>query len=384
MKTGLTHEEILRYSRHFPIPEVGFEGQKKLKNSSVLIVGSGGLGSPVALYLAAAGVGKIGIVDFDEVETSNLQRQIIHGSSSIGISKVLSAQKRMIDLNPDIQVVTYDEQFTSENALRIAEGYDVLVDGTDNFPTRYLINDVCVFLGIPNVYGSVFRFDGQVSIFFAKEGPCYRCLFPEPPPPGLVPSCSDGGVLGILPGTIGTIQATETIKLLLGIGSNLVSRLLLYNALEMSFDYVNLRKNPQCKICGQNPTIDKLIDYEEFCGFPQQDRQFNALEEEFSITPAQLLNKLTENEDILLVDIREPFELEISSFEGAIHIPYGQLSKRINELDGHNEIIFFCKSGIRSRRAIDILIGMGVHNVKHLQGGINFWAKTIDPHMPIY
>jgi len=384
MKTKLTNEEILRYSRHLPLPEVGLEGQKKLKNSSVLLVGTGGLGSPVALYLAAAGVGKIGIVDYDEVETSNLQRQIIHGSSSIGVSKVLSAQKRMLDLNPDIHVITFNESFTSESAFRIAQGYNVLVDGTDNFPTRYLINDVCVFLGIPNVYGSVFRFDGQVSIFFAKEGPCYRCIFPEPPPPGLVPTCADGGVLGILPGTIGTIQATETIKLLLGIGSNLIKRLLLYNALDMTFDYVNLKKNPHCEICGENPTIRKLIDYQEFCGFPHHDPQLNTFEEELSITPIQLFQKIADNENIILVDIREPFELEISSLEGAIHIPFGQLSERLTELDGDHEIILFCKSGIRSRRALDNLAGMNISNIKHLQGGINSWAQLIDPKMAIY
>jgi len=384
METELTHEEILRYSRHLPIPEVGLKGQKKLKSSSVLIIGTGGLGSPVVLYLAAAGVGKIGIVDFDKVEASNLQRQIVHGSSSIGISKVVSAKKRMLDLNPDIQVITYDEPFSSESALRIANGYDVLVDGTDNFPTRYLINDVCVILGIPNVYGSIFRFDGQVSTFYAKEGPCYRCLFPEPPPPGLVPSCADGGVLGILPGTIGTIQATETIKLLLGIGSNLVGRLLLYNALDMSFDYVNLKKNPQCKICGPNPTIDKLIDYEEFCGFPRQVELNSTLGEDSLITPRELFEKLAGNEKILLIDIREPFELEISSIKDALHIPLGQLPHRLSELDGEQEIILFCKTGIRSRRALEMLIGNGIRNVKHLKGGINSWAKTVDPKLPVY
>ena len=384
MKTGLTHEEILRYSRHLPIPEVGIEGQKKLKNSSVLILGTGGLGSPVALYLAAAGVGKIGIVDFDVVESSNLQRQIIHSSSTIGISKVLSAQKRIFDLNPDIRVFTYDEPFTSENAMRIANEYNVLIDATDNFPTRYLINDVCVFLGIPDVYGSVFRFDGQASIFYAKEGPCYRCLFPEPPTPGIIPSCADGGVLGILPGTIGTIQATETIKLLLGIGSNLVSRLLLYDALDMSFENITLKKNPQCKICGQNPTIEKLIDYEEFCGFPSPDHLFSTQKQELEISPGQLSKKLTNKEDFILVDIREPFELEISLIEGAIHIPFGQLSSRLSELGGDHEIIIYCKSGIRSRRAIDILTGMGFSNVKHLHGGINAWARIIDNNMAIY
>lgn len=384
METELTHEEILRYSRHFPIPEVGLIGQRNLKKSAVLIVGTGGLGSPVALYLAAAGVGKIGIVDFDKVETSNLQRQIIHSSSTIGLSKVLSAKKRMLDLNPDIQVIAYDEPFTSENALRIASEYDVLVDGTDNFPARYLINDVCVILRIPNVYGSIFRFDGQVSTFYAKEGPCYRCLFPEPPPPGLVPSCADAGVLGILPGTIGTIQATETIKLLLGIGSNLVGRLLLYNALDLSFEYINLKKNPNCRICGPNPTINQLIDYEEFCGFPRQVELHSSVDNDSLLTPEDLFKKLTGNKKILLIDIREPFELEISSIKGALHIPYGQLSQRLNELGGEQEIILFCKTGIRSRRALEMLRGAGIRNVKHLDGGINSWAKRIDPNLPIY
>ena len=384
MGTDLTHEEILRYSRHLPIPEVGLKGQNKLKKSSVLIVGTGGLGSPVALYLAAAGVGKIGIVDFDEVEISNLQRQIAHGSSSIGVPKVLSAKKRLLDLNPDIKVVAYNEPFSSGNALRIATGYDVLVDGTDNFPARYLINDVCVFLGIPNVYGSIFRFDGQVSTFYSKEGPCYRCLFPEPPPPGLVPTCADGGVLGILPGTIGTIQATETIKLLLGIGTNLVGRLLLYNALDMAFDYVNLKKNPQCKICGTNPTIDKLIDYEKFCGYPQRVELDSTLAEGLFITPRELFEKLKRKEKFLLIDIREPFELEISSIKGALHIPLGQLSRNLDRIDGKQEIILFCKSGVRSERALELLIGSGLGNVKHLRGGINSWAKTIDPDLPVY
>jgi adenylyltransferase/sulfurtransferase len=384
METGLTREEFLRYSRHLLIPEVGLGGQKRLKNSSALIVGTGGLGSPVALYLAAAGVGKIGIVDFDKVDPSNLQRQVIHGSASIGISKVQSARGRMLDLNPDIQVNAYDEPFTSENALRIANIYDIVIDGTDNFPARYLTNDVCVLLGIPNVYGSVFRFDGQASVFYAKEGPCYRCLFPEPPPPGLVPSCADGGVLGILPGTIGTIQATEAIKLLLGIGSTLVGRLLLYNALDMTFDYVKLKKNPACRICGTNPDVYKLIDYDEFCGAPGHAKSNETSEDKWMISPYELSKKLTANEDVLLLDVREPHELEISSIKGAKLIPLGQLASRINELDGAQEVILFCKSGIRSRRGLEILTSMGLNNVKHLQGGINAWAVNIDPSMPVY
>jgi len=384
MINELTNEELLRYSRHLPLPEVGIKGQKKLKNASVLIVGTGGLGSPVALYLAAAGVGKIGIVDYDKVEPSNLQRQIIHGSSTLGVSKVVSARNRMLELNPAIEVVAYDEPFTSDNALRIATDFKILVDGTDNFPTRYLINDVCVFLGIPNVYGSIFQFDGQVSTFFAKEGPCYRCLFPEPPPPGLIPSCEEGGVLGILPGTIGTIQATETIKLILGIGSNLVGRLLLYNAIDMSFDFVKLKKNPLCKICGPNPTVDKLIDYDEFCGFPHDSEHNFSGERKYFVTCEELFKKIKEHEKIQLIDIRESFELEISSIQGALHIPYGQLLMRKNELDQDKEIILFCKSGIRSEKALNKLIEVGVRNVKHLDGGINSWARTIDRNLPIY
>jgi len=384
MINELTNEELLRYSRHLPLPEVGIKGQKKLKNASVLIVGTGGLGSPVALYLAAAGVGKIGIVDYDKVEPSNLQRQIIHGSSTLGVSKVVSARNRMLELNPAIEVVAYDEPFTSDNALRIATDFKILVDGTDNFPTRYLINDVCVFLGIPNVYGSIFQFDGQVSTFFAKEGPCYRCLFPEPPPPGLIPSCEEGGVLGILPGTIGTIQATETIKLILGIGSNLVGRLLLYNAIDMSFDFVKLKKNPLCKICGSNPTVDKLIDYDEFCGFPHDSEHNFSGERKNFVTCEELFKKIKEHEKIQLIDIRESFELEISSIQGALHIPYGQLLMRKNELDQDKEIILFCKSGIRSEKALNKLIEVGVRNVKHLDGGINSWARTIDRNLPIY
>ena len=270
-QTDLTHEEIKRYSRHLLIPEVGLEGQKKLKQSSVLIIGTGGLGSPVSMYLAAAGVGHIGLVDYDVVDYSNLQRQVIHGSSTLGVLKVESARKRLRDINPDIKITTHNEIFTSANAMQIAKDYDLLIDGTDNFPTRYLTNDVCVMLGIPNVYGSIYRFDGQVSVFDAKDGPCYRCIFPEPPPPGLVPSCAEGGVLGVLPGTVGTLQATEAIKLLLGIGSTLKGKMLLYNALDMSFDFINLRKNPNCRVCSPEPEITELIDYEEFCGVPSHD-----------------------------------------------------------------------------------------------------------------
>jgi len=384
MGPGLTREEFIRYSRHLLIPEVGLKGQEKLKSSSALIIGTGGLGSPVSLYLAAAGVGRIGIVDFDSVETSNLQRQVIYGSGEIGKSKVISAQKRMLDLNPDIQVEAFEEQFSSENAMRIAKSFDIIIDGSDNFPTRYLTNDLCVLLGIPNVYGSVFRFDGQVSVFYAKDGPCYRCLFPEPPPPDLVPSCADGGVIGILPGTIGTIQATEAIKLLLGIGSNLVGRLLLYDALEMTFETVKLKKNPSCRICGQHPDIHELIDYKEFCGVPTNTIQSEIKNELWMVTPEELLKKLDQKKNVILLDVREPHELEISSLPNAKLIPLGQLAGRLNELNTENEIVVFCKTGNRSKRALDILISSGFKNVKNLKGGINAWAKSVDPSLPVY
>jgi adenylyltransferase/sulfurtransferase len=326
----LNHEEILRYSRHLLIPEVGLGGQKKLKAASVLVIGTGGLGSPVSLYLAAAGVGRIGLVDYDVVDTSNLQRQVIHGTSALGRLKVDSARARMLDVNPDIQVDTYNEPFTSENAMRIAQGYDLLIDGTDNFPTRYLTNDVCVLLGIPNVYGSIFRFDGQVSVFDARRGPCYRCLFPEPPPPGLVPSCAEGGVLGVLPGTIGTLQATEALKLILGIGEPLIGRLLLYNALDMSFDFVTLRKNPSCKVCGPDPEITELIDYEAFCGVPGHDHEEGSAGAGWDIEAGELAGRLQRGERIKLLDVREPHELEISHLEGAHLIPLGQLAARLS------------------------------------------------------
>lgn len=383
MLPPLTHEEILRYSRHLLIPEIGLKGQQKLKASSVLVIGTGGLGSPVALYLAAAGVGRIGIVDYDVVDASNLQRQIIHGTSTLGQRKVESARRRMLDLNPDIEVIAYDEPFTSENATRIAADYDVIVDGTDNFPTRYLSNDVAVFLGKPNVYASIFRFDGQVSVFYAKEGPCYRCLFPAPPPPGLVPSCAEGGVLGVLPGVIGSIQATETLKLLLGIGEPLIGRLLLYNALDMSFDFVELKKNPNCRVCGPNADIKELIDYEEFCGVPGHDREEGSAGEGWDITAKELAERLEQN-NVMLLDVREPHELEISRLPGAVNIPLGQLAARLSELDSAREMVVFCKAGTRSARALELLLSAGFRKVKNLKGGINAWAREVDPSLPIY
>ncbi|MFN3742408.1 MAG: molybdopterin-synthase adenylyltransferase MoeB [Anaerolineales bacterium] len=383
MLPPLTHEEILRYSRHLLIPEIGLRGQQKLKASSVLVIGTGGLGSPAALYLAAAGVGRIGIVDYDVVDASNLQRQIIHGTSTLGQRKVESARRRMLDLNPDIEVIAYDQPFTSENAMRIAADYDVIVDGTDNFPTRYLSNDVAVFLGKPNVYASIFRFDGQVSVFYAKEGPCYRCLFPAPPPPGLVPSCAEGGVLGVLPGVIGSIQATETLKLLLGIGQPLIGRLLLYNALDMSFDFVELKKNPKCRVCGPNADIKELIDYEEFCGVPGHDREEGSAGEGWDITPAELAKRIGQS-NVMLLDVREPHELEISRLPGAVNIPLGQLAARLSELDSAREMVVLCKAGTRSARALELLLSAGFRKVKNLKGGINAWAREVDPSLPIY
>jgi molybdopterin/thiamine biosynthesis adenylyltransferase/rhodanese-related sulfurtransferase len=380
----LNHAEILRYSRHLLIPEVGLSGQKKIKAASVLVIGTGGLGSPVALYLAAAGVGRIGLVDYDRVDASNLQRQVIHGTSQLGNLKVTSARQRMLDINPEIQVDVYNEPFTSANAMQIAKDYDILIDGTDNFPTRYLSNDVSVLLGKPNVYGSIYRFDGQVSVFDAREGPCYRCLFPEPPPPGLVPSCAEGGVLGVLPGTIGTLQATEALKLILGIGETLKGRLLLFNALDMSFDFVNLRKNPNCKICGPNPEVTELIDYEEFCGVPGHDHEEGSVGGDWDIEVGQLAEKLAQGEQIHLLDVREPHELEISRLEGADLIPLGQLAARLSELDSAEEMVVFCKAGTRSARALELLTSAGFRKVKNLKGGINAWAREVDPSLPIY
>ncbi|MBI5838785.1 MAG: molybdopterin-synthase adenylyltransferase MoeB [Chloroflexi bacterium] len=383
MLPGLTREEILRYSRHLLIPEVGLEGQRKLKGSSALVIGTGGLGSPVALYLAAAGVGRIGLVDYDVVDSSNLQRQVIHGTNGIGKLKVESARDRMLDLNPDIEVEVYNEPFTSENAMRIAKDYDVIIDGTDNFPTRYLTNDVSVFLGKPNIYGSIFRFDGQVSVFYAKEGPCYRCLFPEPPPPGLVPSCAEGGVLGVLPGTIGTLQATEALKVLLGIGDPLIGKLLLYNALDMSFDFVKLKKNPKCRVCGPNADIKELIDYEEFCGVPGHDHEEGSAGTGWDITASELYERVKTNH-LKLLDVREPHELEISKLPNAVNIPLGQLAGRLAELDSAEDMVVFCKGGTRSARALELLVSAGFKKVKNLKGGINAWAKDVDMNLPVY
>ena len=380
----LSHEQILRYSRHLLMPEVGLQGQIKLKNSSALVIGTGGLGSPVALYLAAAGIGRIGLVDFDIVDSSNLQRQVIHGTSTVGKLKVESGRDRLQDLNPDIQVDIYNEPYTSENAMRIAKDYDIIIDGTDNFPTRYLTNDVCVFLGKPNVYGSIFRFDGQVSVFHAEKGPCYRCLFPEPPPPGLVPSCAEGGVLGVLPGTVGTLQATEAIKILLGIGTPLIGKLLLYNALDMSFDFVTLKKNPKCRVCGPNADIKELIDYEEFCGVPGHHADDTSAGADWDISPLAMKTRLDLDPNLILLDVREPHELEIAAIKGAKNIPLGEVAQRMSELDSAKDMIVFCKRGSRSARAIEILSSAGFKKMKNLKGGINAWAEEVDKSLPLY
>jgi adenylyltransferase/sulfurtransferase len=380
----LSHEEILRYSRHLLMPEVGLGGQKKLKTASILIVGTGGLGSPVAMYLAAAGVGCIGLVDYDEVDFTNLQRQIIHGTSTLGQRKVHSAKDRLQDINPSIQVDIYDEPFTSDSAMRIAEPYSLVVDGTDNFPTRYLINDLCVLTHKPNVYGSIFRFEGQASVFWADKGPCYRCLFPEPPPPGLIPSCAEGGVFGVLPGTIGSIQATETLKIILGLGELLVGKLLIYDALTLNFDEVRLKKNPRCKICSDQAEVTELIDYEAFCGVPGHDLEEGRLAEEWEIEPKILAERLDRGERIRLIDVREPHELQISQIEGVDLIPLGSLATHMHELDSAEEIVLICKAGTRSARALELLVGAGFRKIKNLRGGINAWAKDINPKLPIY
>jgi adenylyltransferase/sulfurtransferase len=381
MTIQLSHEEIRRYSRHLIMPEVGMDGQRKLKEASVLCVGAGGLGSPLALYLAAAGVGHIGLVEFDVVDESNLQRQIIHGTAVVGKSKLESAKKRMLDLNPFIEITGYEEPLTSANALDIIPHYDIVADGTDNFQTRYLTNDACVLLGKPNVYGSIFRFEGQASVFYAKEGPCYRCLFPEPPPPGLVPSCAEGGVLGVLPGVIGTIQATEVVKLIIGQGDPLIGRLLLYDALEMSFTTLKLRKNPDCVICSDHPTIDHLIDYDQFCGVGPHEVEAEAAME---ITVKDLKQRLEhDGQDLVVIDVREPHEWYISHLEFARLIPKGDLPDHLKEFDQTKDYVMTCKSGARSLEAARLMKSAGFR-VKSLHGGINAWAREIDPSLPQY
>ena len=377
----LSNEEIARYSRHLIMPEVALDGQKKLKQARVLTIGAGGLGSPLALYLAAAGVGTLGIVDFDVVDESNLQRQIIHGTSDLGRPKMESARDRINDINPNVRVETYEEPLSSENAMEIFKDFDIVVDGTDNFPTRYLVNDACVLSGKPNVYGSIFRFEGQASVFYAEEGPCYRCLYPEPPPPGLVPSCAEGGVLGILPGAIGTIQATETVKLILGIGEPLIGRLLLYDALGMRFREMKLRKDPNCPVCGENPTVTKLIDYQEFCGIPQAKAQ--AEDEVPEITVKELKEKLENGEGISVLDVREPHEYEVANI-GARLIPLGELPERLVELDRDTPLAIHCKTGGRSANAVKLLQDAGFENAFNVKGGSTAWSEEIDPSVPKY
>jgi len=375
----LSHEEILRYSRHLILPDVGMEGQRKLKAARVLLVGAGGLGSPAALYLAAAGVGTIGIVDFDVVDKTNLQRQVLHGTSAVGKPKLESARERIGDLNPNVRVETFETRLTSENALDIIRDFDVVADGTDNFPTRYLVNDACVLLGKPNVYGSIFRFEGQASVFYAKQGPCYRCLYAEPPPPGLVPSCAEGGVLGVLPGIIGSIQAMETIKLILGAGDALIGRLLLFDALRLRFREVTLEKDPDCPVCGTHPSVTRLIDYEAFCGVgaeaPYQGPE---------ITAPDLRDERRRNPALVVIDVREPHEHEIARIEGARLIPLAELPNRLNEVDGNAEIVTHCHHGMRSLKALEILKAAGFSKVRSLKGGIDAWSVNVDPEVPRY
>ncbi len=380
--SSLSNEEIRRYSRHLILPEFGMEGQRKLKQGSVLLIGTGGLGSPLALYLAAAGVGHIGLVDFDIVDESNLQRQIIHGTSTLGIRKTESAKMRLRDLNPHIDIATYETHISSENAFDLMRPYDVIVDGTDNFPTRYLTNDACVMLGKPNVYGSIFRFEGQATVFSPKHGgPCYRCLYPEPPPPGLVPSCAEGGVLGVLPGVIGTIQATEAIKLLTGIGEPLIGRLLLYDALALRFRELKLRRNPDCPVCGDHPTVTELIDYQQFCGIsPEESYRDSTIE----ITPREAAEWLQSDHPPFLLDVREANEWDICHLPGAVRISVNELAERMNELDSAVEMLVYCRSGVRSARAVDLLRQAGFRKVKNLAGGILRWADEVDPSVPKY
>jgi adenylyltransferase/sulfurtransferase len=382
----LSKQELVRYSRHLVLPDVGLQGQKKLKAASVLIVGAGGLGSPLAMYLAAVGIGRLGIVDFDAIDESNLQRQVIHFTANIGKSKLQSAKDYIRGINPYVEVQTFETRFTSENAMGIARDYDLIIDGTDNFPTRYLVNDVSVLLGKPNVYGSIYRFEGQATVFWAERGPCYRCLFPEPPPPGLVPSCAEGGVLGVLPGIIGVIQANEAVKLIIGIGEPLIGRLLLYDALAMSFREMKLRKDPNCPLCGPRRTIQELIDYDQFCGVAsnqEENEKMASAGSDFDITATELSKKLT-RESIFLLDVREPEEFEFCAIPGGTLIPLKQLPQRLAEVDGNREIIVYCRTGKRSAQAVELLRRSGFPSAKNLRGGIHAWADEVDSSVPKY
>ena len=381
----LSNAEVARYSRHLIMPEVGMDGQLKLKAASVLCIGAGGLGSPVAMYLAAAGVGRLGIVDFDVVDYSNLQRQVIHGTPDVGRPKLDSARDTLAAINPEVRIETHDVALSSSNALDVLGGYDVIVDGTDNFPTRYLVNDACVLLGKPNAYGSIFRFEGQASVFAAKDGPCYRCLYPEPPPPGLVPSCAEGGVLGILPGVVGTIQATEAVKLIMGVGEPLIGRFLVYDALRMRFRELKLRKDPDCPVCGDHPTVTELIDYEQFCGVTavaaSPEPSAAAADD---ATVEQLKARIDRRDGIFILDVREPQEHRICAIPGSTLIPLGDLPSRLHELEGRGEMIVHCKSGVRSAKAVKLLREAGFAQAKNLRGGILRWIDAVDPSLPKY
>src|SRR5271170_1810367 len=380
--TSLSNEEILRYSRHLIMPEVGMEGQLKLKSARVLLIGTGGLGAPLGLYLTAAGVGHIGLVDFDVVDFTNLQRQVTFGTSDVGKPKTAAASARLTNLNPDVQIATYETRLTSENALELFKGYDIVVDGTDNFPTRYLVNDACLLLGKPNVYGSIFRFEGQVTVFGMPDGPCYRCLYPEPPPPGLVPSCAEGGVLGVLPGIVGSLQALETIKLIIGKGESLSGRLVLFDALAMKFRELKLKKNAHCPVCGPQRKIHELIDYNEFCGVRGEEEQESNLQVP-EISARELKNRLDKGEDIYILDVREPHEYQICNINGHL-IPLGELPRRVHELDSAREIVAHCKSGKRSAQAVDFLKQAGFRKIYNLHGGILSWSTEVDPSVPRY
>jgi sulfur-carrier protein adenylyltransferase/sulfurtransferase len=377
----LSHEELIRYSRHLVLPAIGLEGQQRLKAARVLVVGAGGLGSPAALYLAAAGVGTLGLVDWDVVDRSNLQRQILHGTDMVGRSKLDSARARIADLNPHVQLETIAARLTSANALNILRDWDVVLDGSDNFPTRYLVNDACVLLGRPNVYGAVLRFEGQVSVFDARQGPCYRCLYREPPPPDLVPSCAEGGVLGVLPGIIGSLQALEAIKLVTGAGASLVGRLLLFDGLKLQFREIALTKDPDCAVCGPHPTVRRLIDYEAFCGVGAAG---GGMMDGRDVGPVALRDERHRNPALLLLDVREPFEWDIAHLEGARLIPLGQLPARLGELDGHADIVAYCHHGMRSLQAVEMLRAAGFSKVRSLDGGIDAWAREVEPNLPRY
>jgi sulfur-carrier protein adenylyltransferase/sulfurtransferase len=380
-----SNDEIARYSRHLIMPEVTLDGQKRIKAASVLCIGTGGLGSPIALYLAAAGIGRLGLVDYDVVDFSNLQRQILHGTDDVGRKKLNSARDRIKAINPNVKVDLHDMMFRSENAMQVVQDYDIVIDGTDNFPTRYLSNDVCVLTKKPNIYGSIFRFDGQCTVFAPHlGGPCYRCMFPEPPPPGMVPSCAEGGVLGVLPGIIGVMQAIEAIKLIIGIGDSLIGRLVSFDALKLRFKEFKIRKDPNCPICGDHPTIHELIDYDQFCGIPQADAEAAKELEVPTITATELKTKIDRKEKFVLVDVREPFEYDISRIPGSKLIPLGELPARLSELDSADDIVLHCKVGGRSAKALRILQEAGFRKLNNLQGGITAWSEDVDPSIPKY